>query len=77
MKTHRTESERVSEFGETDKQGMADRYCVSLRTIENWLEREIIIGRKEHGKVVLDIADCDRRLLGFEKSETEADLSPK
>jgi hypothetical protein len=49
---------------ETNKVGLARRFGVGVRTIENWLHWSIITGRMAGGEIVFDVADCDMRLLG-------------
>jgi hypothetical protein len=46
-----------------EKPSLADRYLVGIRTIENWLAREVICGSLESGKVMFDPEECDRRLF--------------
>jgi hypothetical protein len=53
---------------ETNKSGLAARYQVGIRTIENWLAWEIIPGRMERGEIVADVAECDRRLMEYKNS---------
>jgi len=52
----------------TNKSGLAARYQVGIRTIENWLAWGIIPGRMERGEIVADVAECDRRLMGYKNS---------
>lgn len=47
------------------KFGLASRYGVGLRTIENWHYAGIIRADFEQGKAVFNVADCDERLLSY------------
>ena len=62
------EKEAGQTRSETNKSGLAARYQVGIRTIENWLAWEIIPGRMERGEIVADVAECDRRLMGYKNS---------
>lgn len=53
---------------------MARRFGVGVRTIENWLKWSIITGRMAGGEIVLDVADCDVRLLRHRDSGREGNL---
>jgi hypothetical protein len=46
-----------------NKSGLAVRYDVGIRTIENWQYVGIIHAHFEQGQAVFDVADCDQRLL--------------
>ena len=48
-----------------NKLGIAARYGVGVRTIENWLARGIIQGRMERGEILMAIEDCDARLMQY------------
>jgi hypothetical protein len=54
---------------EANKFGLAARYQVGVRTIENWLSWGILPGRMEHHKIVVDVAECDRRLMEYKNSK--------
>jgi hypothetical protein len=49
----------------TDKRGLAERYMVGVRTIEEWHGTGIIHGTRDGKRIFFDIGDCDRRLLQF------------
>jgi hypothetical protein len=51
-----------------NKSGLAVRYDVGIRTIENWQYAGIIHAHFEHGQAVFDVADCDQRLLNHKNS---------
>ena len=51
-----------------DKHGLAARYRVGIRTVENWLAFEIIRGRLECGKVIFDASDCDSRIVCYSQN---------
>jgi hypothetical protein len=58
---HATESKRW-----TDKQGIADRYGVSIRTVTNWMRRGIL-PYSQAGRIILfDIVDCDAALKALQ-----------
>jgi len=48
-----------------DKHHLADRYLVSIRTIELWQAKGIIRGDYDGEKNTYDPVECDRRLLQF------------
>jgi hypothetical protein len=50
-------------FRSVNKRGLADRYSVGVRTLENWLAMHIILARMESGELIFDVVDCDRRLF--------------
>lgn len=58
------------------KSGMAERYQVGTRTIENWQYTGVIHARFEQGRSVFDVADCDERLLGHDKGKPCHLLNP-
>ena len=60
----------------TTKSGMAERYQVGTRTIENWQYSGVIYARFEQGRAVFDVADCDERLLGQDKETPCPHLNP-
>lgn len=74
MKTN-TGIRNVETDRRTNKQGLADRYGVGIRTVENWLAWGIIVGRIERGELLMDVEDCDQRLKqlsnGRAKSQQE------
>ena len=53
----------------TTKSGLAERYQVGTRTIENWQYSGLIHARFEEGRAVFDVTDCDERLLGHDKGK--------
>ena len=59
---------------ETNKAGLARRFGVGVRTIENWLNRHIITGRMAGGEIFFDVADSDARLLMHRDSGRKGDL---
>ena len=61
----------------TTKSGLAERYQVGTRTIENWQYSGVIHARFEEGRAVFDVTDCDERLLGHEKRKPCSLLNPK
>ena len=60
----------------TTKSGLAKRYQVGIRTIENWQYSGVIYARFEQGRAVFDAADCDERLLGYDKGKPCHRLNP-
>ncbi len=48
-----------------DKRGLAERYMVGIRTIEEWHGIGIIHGTRQGKRIFFDVGDCDRRLLQF------------
>ena len=60
----------------TPKSGLAKRYQVGIRTIENWQYSGVIYARFEQGRAVFDAADCDERLLGHDKGKPCHRLNP-
>jgi hypothetical protein len=48
-----------------DKRGLAERYMVGVRTIEEWHGIGIIHGTRQGKRIFFDVGDCDRRLLQF------------
>ena len=48
-----------------DKRGLAGRYMVGVRTIEEWHGSGIIRGTRQGKRIFFDVGDCDRRLLQF------------
>ena len=58
------------------KSGLAKRYQVGIRTIENWQYSGVIYARFEQGRAVFDAADCDERLLGHNKGKPCHRLNP-
>ena len=60
----------------TPKSGLAKRYQVGIRTIENWQYSGVIYARFEQGRAVFDVADCDERLLGYDKGKPCHHLNP-
>ena len=54
----------------TTKSGMAERYQVGTRTIENWQYSGVIYARFEEGRAMFDVADSDERLLCYDKGKT-------
>ena len=48
-----------------DKRGLAERYMVGVRTIEEWHGSGIIRGMRQGKRIFFDVGDCDRRLLQF------------
>jgi hypothetical protein len=55
-----------------NKCGLATRYAVGIRTIENWLALGIIAGWMEGGEIVADVADCDARLMNYRNSRLQS-----
>jgi hypothetical protein len=53
----------------TDKRGLAARYLVGTRTIENWQNWRIIRGTRQGKKICFDVGDCDRRLLQYQNGK--------
>jgi hypothetical protein len=49
------------------KSGLAARYGVGIRTIENWQYAGIIRAGFEQGHAVFDVADCDEQLLRYRR----------
>lgn len=48
-----------------DKRGLAERYMVGVRTIEEWHGTGIIHGTRHGKRIFFDVGDCDRRLKQF------------
>ena len=48
-----------------DKRGLAERYMVGVRTIEEWHGTGIIHGTRQGKRIYFDVAECDRHLLQF------------
>lgn len=61
----------------TPKSGLAKRYQVGIRTIENWRYSGVIYARSEEGRAVFDVAECDERLLAYDKGQPCHHLNPK
>jgi len=51
------------------KFGLADRYSVGVRTVEEWLYRGLIVGSRRGRSLKFDAVDCDRRLLANKSSK--------
>jgi hypothetical protein len=60
----------------TTKSGLAERYQVGTRTIENWQYSGVIHARFEEGRAVFEVTDCDERLLGHDKGKPCPHLNP-
>jgi hypothetical protein len=71
MKIAATDHHDGKAKSETNKPGLATRYQVGVRTIENWLAWGIILGRMERGEIVADVAECDRRLMEHKNTKTQ------
>ena len=48
-----------------DKRGLAERYMVGVRTIEEWHGTGIIHGTRQGKRIYFDVGDCDSRLKQF------------
>ena len=48
-----------------DKRGLAERYMVGVRTIEEWHGTGIIHGTRHGKRIFVDVGDCDSRLKQF------------
>jgi len=48
-----------------DKRGLAERYMVGVRTIEEWHGTGIIHGTRHGKRIFFDVGDCDSRLKQF------------
>lgn len=48
-----------------DKRGLAERYMVGVRTIEEWHGSGVIHGTRQGKRIFFDVGDCDRRLKQF------------
>ncbi len=48
-----------------DKRGLAERYMVGVRTIEEWHGSGIIRGTRQGKRIYFDVGDCDSRLKQF------------
>ena len=53
--------------GKLDKRGLADRYMVSVRTIELWQAMGVIQRCSESNRCTYAFAECDLRLLEFKQ----------
>jgi len=49
-----------------DKLAIAARYCVSVRTVENWMRRRILPHVKIGRLIRFDVAACDKAVKAFE-----------
>jgi hypothetical protein len=61
----------------TNKTGIALRYKVGVRTIENWLRWGILSGRMERGEILMNIPDCDARLMQHKERKPNKDRGPQ
>ncbi|MEI8289770.1 MAG: hypothetical protein WCH99_09875 [Verrucomicrobiota bacterium] len=52
-----------------DKRGLAERYMVGVRTIEEWHGIGIIRGTRQGKRIFFDVGDCDSRLKQFSNQE--------
>jgi hypothetical protein len=68
MKLNETSTDGNSDHAETNKLGASAHFGVGVRTIENWLKQGIVVGRMEHGEIVLDLADSEIRLMQYTDS---------
>lgn len=50
----------------TDKRGLAERYMVGVRTIEEWHGTGIIHGTRQGKRIFFDVENCDCRLRQFQ-----------
>ena len=57
--------ESESSLVTVDKRGLAERYMVGVRTIEEWHGTGIIHGTRHGKRIYFDVAECDRHLLQF------------
>ena len=57
--------ESESSLVTVDKRGLAERYMVGVRTIEEWHGSGIIHGTRLGKRIYFDVAECDRHLLQF------------
>jgi hypothetical protein len=48
-----------------DKRGLAERYMVGVRTIEEWHGTGIIHGTRQGKRIFFNVGDCDQRLKQF------------
>ena len=48
-----------------DKRGLAERYMVGVRTIEEWHGSGVIHGTRQGKRIFFDVGDCDRCLKQF------------
>ena len=72
MKTKRTaETDGNLNAAEANKQALADYFGVGVRTIENWLAWGIIVGRKDGRQLLMDVVDCDERLMRHRDSDRQ------
>ena len=55
--------------GFTDKKGIAERYCVSERTVDNWIRARRIPVIKCNRVARFHVARCDAALARFEVKE--------
>jgi hypothetical protein len=53
-----------------DKQGIADYYRVSIRTINEWMRRKVIPFQKVDRTVRFNIHHCDTALMLFQVKST-------
>jgi hypothetical protein len=57
--------ESESSLVTADKRGLAERYMVGVRTIEEWHGIGIIRGARQGKRIFFDVGDCDSRLKQF------------
>ncbi len=69
MRTSFEKTEGESPRVTADKRGLAERYMVGVRTIEEWHGTGIIHGTRDGKRIFFDIDDCDRRLKQFSNQE--------
>jgi hypothetical protein len=70
-----SESSTISDFGAvptlTDREGLAARYMVGLRTIHAWHAQGILHGKRRGLRLHYDVQESDRRLLAY-KTQRES-----
>lgn len=75
MKTDATATDGNGEREQANKFGASAYFGVGVRTIENWLRSGVIVGRMEGGEIVLNLADCEVRLVQHTDSHLEGRTS--
>ena len=59
-----------------DREGLAARYMVGLRTIHAWHDQGILQGKRRGLRLHYDVEECDRRLLAYKKEKENHERKP-
>lgn len=60
-----------------NKAGIALRYKVGVSTIEHWLRWGILSGRMERGEILMNVPDCDARLMQYREGKPNKGQGPQ